>query len=206
MKKFIPLVVVLALVIIGGVYFFGKKTAMAPAINDSNIVSDSVKQEKTTLVSSIKDAMALGQTMQCTYAVNENNPAVTATAYINGSKFKMETVASGANMTVLSDGEKQYVWNNGTKQGFSITKTCMKELEATLPRNDGNEEPRSNSGDLAATLDAAKNVQCEPASGIDFAVPKDVTFADQCAMMRQTTQTFRERGSKFPTGVNIPSY
>lgn len=200
MKKLVPVIIVLLVLVIGGWLFFSsKKTAVAP-VEKTSEEANTLTEEKTGVISSIKDAMGLGKTMQCTYS----GPEGTSTVYVDGEKFKTIAEASGSKMTVLFDGKTQYYWDNGTKQGYSISIACLEEFNKSVPETKQEGSKQSQLEDFKSNLDTVDNAQCTEAKGIDFTVPTDVTFTDQCAMMKQAVQMMQ--GIKIPEGVNIPGY
>jgi len=202
MKKLVPVVLVLAVLAIGGWMFFSsKKTAVAPVEKKSE-VADSVTGEKTGIVSSIKDAMGLGQTMQCTYS----GPEGTSTVFVDGEKFKTVAEASGSKMTVLYDGKTQYYWDNATKQGFSISMACLEELNKSLPETEQQGSSEGQLENFKSDLETVDNAQCAEAKGIDFTVPADVVFTDQCAVLKQAAQVMQGIEGQLPKGFEIPGY
>lgn len=194
MNKLIPLGLIGVVIIIGAIYFFKAKSVTAPEAAQNS----TVKEEDASIISSIKDAMRQGQTMQCTYKAGNGDAAGTYSVYVSGNKFKAETDVAGSKMMVLSDGDTQYMWNNETKQAFSINMSCLQELQGSLPNAKPDEKLAPRPEDFESRFNSAENVRCEKATEVDFSVPKDIVFTDQCAMMKQAAEMMRQQ--KFPVG------
>ncbi len=212
MGKIIGLVVI-AVLLIGGFLYWnsrqGGPTSMEKTENGMMAVSgeDSgmVKEEKG-MISSIKYAMGLGQKMQCTYTMNEGGKAFESKVMVDGQKYASTTMID--NMTVYGffDGENQYSWTSATKTGMKMSKACLEKLQATAQNMaKPAETPVAAPQDMEKAFEMAKNVKCEPASGADFTIPKDVTFTDQCAMMEQATKMMQEAKDKLPAGMTMPA-
>lgn len=188
-----------------GAFFFSQKgstpasqSEIVGAGGSETVVVPESKGPAPTLVNSLKDAMGLGRNMRCTYTGGTGDAAYTSTAYVDGQKFRSETEVSGAKMTVLSDGETQYVWGSGDKQGFKMSKACLASLAgANTPTDSQAARPKN----YEAALDTAQDVRCEAAGTTDFSVPTDVTFTDQCAMLEQSRKMMEQYQGKLPVGT-----
>ncbi len=157
------------------------------------------------VISSIKDAMASGKTMKCTYTIKgADGGDMTATSYVDGGKYKTEMTVAGNTQNMIFDSEAMYSWADGQKQGMKMTTACSKELAANAPKDQTNavNEPDPTG---EKTFDNATDVSCEPASDVDFSLPTDVTFIDQCEMMKNVMKNVPSR-VKVPTNIpNMPS-
>jgi len=207
MNKLLPIVLVVIVVIGGWFYFSGKKTAVAPTEEKSAVSTAPQTDEGGGIVNSIKDAMGLGQTMQCTYTSGTGDTAMTSKVFVSGQKFRSESEVNGTKVYALFDGDVQYTWMGNTKQGTRMSKACLDELQAALPDTQtGAGAGTSQAEDYTKTFDTANNVNCVAAGGADFSVPTDVTFTDQCEMMRQATKMMEGIKGQLPSGVKIPGY
>lgn len=206
MGKIIGLVVV-AVLLIGGFLYWNSQSNVQPAMEKETIPSSVVPEEKG-VVSSIKDAMGLGQKMQCTYTLSEGGKAVESKVMVDGKKYASTTTIDNMTVYGVFDGENQYSWTSATKTGMKMSKACLEKLQATaqdMTKSNPSETSATAPQDMEKAFDMAKNVKCEPASGADFTLPKDVTFTDQCAMMEQATKMMQEAKDKMPAGMTIPS-
>lgn len=199
------------IVVIGaGAYWY---TSHAPAnqsaLEGGQNAIEKAKETKETvenkgMVSSIKDAMGLGVAMKCTYAMEQDGKSFESTVSVEGEKFRSESVIAGVTSYALSDGTNQYMWTNSSKQGFKMSKACLEDIAKKAPASDGKTEAPTMK-DAKAALDMAKNVSCAPATGIDFSVPTDIIFTDQCAMMQDSMKMMEQMKDKMPAGMNIPN-
>lgn len=207
MGKIIGVALVVAL-LIGG-WFFWKGTKMAEAPGEKVMETPTVAQKNDTtqletkgMVASIKDAMGLGKKMQCTFTTETDGKAFQSTVMVDGSTFK--TMSNMGDVTVygLFDGADQYTWMSNSKEGYKMSKACMEELKNLAPTEGTVAQAKPK--DLQQEFDSAQNVNCVPATAVDFDLPKEVTFADQCAMMKQSFEMMNQFKDKLPAGVQIP--
>lgn len=183
--KALFIVIVLLLVLGGGAWFFVSDKQEGGVTPGEQAIKTGEKQAGTALVSSIKDAMGLGQTMRCTYAITGAD-AATSTVYVSGQKFKATTKAGSMTSEALFDGETQYVWTSTSPQGMKMSKTCMEDLKKSFPQSgDTSTSVGVSPQDYQETFGMAQNVNCEKVDGVDLSVPTTITFVDQCAMMDQ---------------------
>ena len=139
----------------------------------------------------ITEAMASGKPVKCTYKMKneEDGGEFVSTTYFNGKKFKSEMTLVGQMQYMIFDGETTYSWTAGQKQGMKMTDKCVDELNKNIPESP--ESEGDTAGDKNETFDPEENfdgaldVKCEGVSSIDFSLPKDVTFVDQCEMMKK---------------------
>lgn len=214
MGKIIGLVVVAVLLIGGFLYWNSQQsvsTSMEKAGNGMPAASDAVSgmAEEKGIISSVKDAMGLGKKMQCTYAIGDDK-SIQATVMVDGEKFKSTTVMKEMTVNGLFDGENQYTWTDKEKQGSKMSKACLdkmtarfQDMSATSAAKESETAPSIQ--DLRDGFDGLKDVQCRPADAVDFSLPKEITFVDQCAMIEQSMKMMEEMKDKMPAGMTIPS-
>jgi hypothetical protein len=163
------------------------------------------EQKDSSIVGSIKDAMGLNKQMKCTYSVKTGDSALSSAAYVDGQKYKGETIIAGKKMNSLFDGDAMYTWADGSTTGMKIPMACINDLKNSAPQG------QSGASGAQSPEDKFKNatdVSCVPATDIDFSVPTAVTFTDQCAMMKKASEMMKNlpKGA-VPGGVpNIPNY
>ncbi len=193
-------------VVIGiGLYWYtsqgpGNKNAMESgemAIEKAKDAKEMI--EDKGMVSSIKDAMGLGTTMSCTYAMEQDGKTFESTVNVEGEKFRSESKIGEMTTYALSDGNDQYMWTSASKQGFKMSKACLEDMKKMVPPT-GAEKKAPTMDDAKAALDAAKNVSCKPAGNVDFSIPTDITFTDQCAMMQDSMKMMEKYKDKMPAG------
>lgn len=175
--------------------------------NQDNMTVETRKEntENDGMIKSIKEAMGLGRAMKCTYKMEEEG-GMEAIAFVDGEKYKMEVLVADKKQQMVFDGETMFSWGEGDRQGMKMTKDCLAQTEKNLAQNkEGNnlseEEPAEVNN---KPFENAVDVQCAETSGIDFSVPAEVTFLDQCEMMNTL---FKNGPGSVPPGLptNIPS-
>lgn len=212
MKKLILIIAIVLVLVLGWFVFFGSKDAVSPTTSSDNkqiTTQDSGAlpvAEKNSVISSIKDAMGLGKKMKCTYSAATATNGDSSTVFIDGQKYKFTSEANGEKISGIFDGETQYMWTMGaTKQGFTMTKACIEELGKARGQT-GEDANTPASQNIADFFDDAKNIVCEVSEGEDFSIPTDITFIDQCEMMKNSLKTLEGIKGQLPTDVNIPGY
>jgi hypothetical protein len=210
MGKIIGLVVVAVLLVGGYLYWSGQRDQPAmesvPAgmMATGDMVPGMAMEEKG-MVSSIKEAMGLGQKMQCSYVMNQGDQSVQSTVAIDGGKYKSTTVMGEMTVYALFDGENQYTWTSGNETGMQMSKACLEKMgESMKDMTKPAETPLAAPQDMQQAFEMAKNVKCEAASAVDFALPKDITFTDQCRVMEQSMKMMQEMKDKMPANMTMP--
>lgn len=204
--KGIVVTLLVVLLIGAGVFFFTMRKSAPPVLEmgnkgESGVAVKVPEPSASSLVSSFKEAMGLGQKMRCTYTAGDGAAVFTSTAYVEGKKFRSESEAGGVKMFVISDGEEQYVWNSGSSQGFKMSQACLESFKGDAAKTAPSTNPASTPEDYAAALESAQNVRCEAVTSADFSVPSDITFTDQCALMEQSKKMMEQYKDKIPAGM-----
>lgn len=189
-----------------------KQSAVSTSDQTSDIAPQPPVEQKNGVISSIKDAMGLGKKMSCTYT-NPADPSVSTTVFIDGQKIKTTTAVKGETLYGIFDGNTQYTWTAGaTKQGFKMNKSCTDELKNLAPQTPAGNAPTPAPTPVqdSQSFDNAQNVNCVAADDTDFSIPSDITFTDQCEMLRNSVKSLNQikqqlpAGAKLPAGVNVP--
>lgn len=178
-----------------------------PADNSNEAVKDAAQSETgkqaqtetaNEMIKTIADAMASGKAMQCTYTIKDKNgEGMTATAYVDGEKYKTDTEMAGNVTHTLFDSEAMYTWTEGQTGGMKMTKACMEEMAKNAPGENENVPAPAPEPGQDETFQGATDVSCEEASGVDFSIPQNVTFSDQCEALKNLQ-------SIIPSGVDMP--
>jgi len=187
-KTWIGVALVVVLAIIAGVFFFTKK-GETPVTKEKGTASKVVESAKDSVVGSLKDAIGLGKKMECVYKDAEGD----VKTYIDGGKYKSVITTKEGEMVSIFDGSDFYGWNTKTKEGYVMKKTCMEELAKNVPKVEGTEN--SNPADFETTEDIVEDVSmnnCKETGSVDFSIPKDVKFVDQCEMMKNLTNSLKD--------------
>ncbi len=211
MKKFLPIVLVLIILIGAGLFVRGKQTMQTPEKERNSAVLPQMApstNEKGGIVSSIKDAMGLGQKMKCTYTAPDGDKSQSSsTIVVDGQKYKFVVEAKGEKSYGIFDGDTQYMWSDKTKQGLKMSKSCIEELNQSVPStgNSNSLATPETPQDFEKSFDNVQGMKCEPTDE-DFSLPTDVNFVDQCEVMKATTKAMEGIKDKIPAGMNIPGY
>ncbi len=208
MGKIIGLVIAAVFLIGGFLYWNSRDKVSMEVIPDASTTTKGMvptpAMEEKGVVSSIKDAMGLGQKMQCTYVMNDGDKSIESKVVVDGKKFFSTTATGEMIVYALFDGENQYSWTSASKTGMQMSKACLEKMKESVKDMPTAPETPMTPKDMQSAFDVAKNVKCEPAGSVDFALPKDVTFTDQCAMMEQSMQMMKDMKDKLPAGMTVP--
>lgn len=204
MGKILGLIGIVLVVGIAGYWYSTQLGSKGDSKNALTGALDSAKEAKQGLenkgmVASIKDAMTSGVAMSCTYVVGEEGKTYESTVIVQGEKFRADSKVAELTTHALFDGADQYVWTDGTKTGFKMSKACIDEISKSAPEA---ESKTSSMQDAKAAFDAAKNVNCSPAGDIDLSVPTDITFTDQCAQMQESLKMMEQYKNQMPAGMS----
>ncbi len=198
---------VLAIVLVGVAFWTWQSRQDSPVGVDDQTVSPVTQQipdqKKDGVIASIKEAMGLGTAMQCSYAVGTDQ-STQAQVVVEGEKFKTTTVMQDMTIYGLFDGEAQYTWTSKDKQGMKMTKDCMNQMTDAV-KDMAKPAGTTPTRDMREELDLAKNVSCQPATEVDWSLPQDVVFTDQCAMMQESMKMLDQMKDTMPAGIEMPA-
>ena len=145
--------------------------------------------------------------MRCAYTMKgEKDGEISSTMFIDGKKYSGTTSVAGNVHHMIFDGETMYSWADGQKEGMKMTTACSAELAANAPKSQNENSPEVTASNPEEIFDSATNVKCELAAAADFSVPSDVTFTDQCEMLKNVMRNI-PAGANMPKGMpaNIPT-
>jgi hypothetical protein len=178
-----------------------------PAAVDQNAAQNPSPAQQSastsgSVISSIKDAMGLGKEMKCEYSAGTDSNAVKSTAYVEGQKYKSTGIFAGITSNIIFDGDVMYIWQEGKTTGMKMTMACINDLKAAMPAGQqttpGVQSPEDQ-------FKNATNTSCSPSTdSVDFSAPSNVTFTDQCEMIKKLQQM----KNNIPSGAvptNIPN-
>jgi hypothetical protein len=177
---------------------------------DAGAAKTESKKESGGIISSIKDAMNLGKTMECTYTIKDGmgpGKNLVSKSYVQGKKYMGENEKDGKTTIRLFDGEATYSWTKGEKTGTKMEQKCLDEISAAAPKVEADESLIPDDKiSQEKTLEDATDVDCKDASGVDFSVPSDVIFTDQCEIMKNRMTKFSVPDGNIPANLleNLP--
>lgn len=177
MKKSLPIIIILAIIVAGlvGWKFWGKgKTALTPGETEQ-------AQEQTqgeSFTGKIKDAFMKNIPLKCTYKMSDDNFGV---GYLKNKKYYGEVTANGKVGYVIMVDNCLWSWSKEQPQGI---KTCFEPEEGQDIWTDFEESQQ------AAEVD----YRCAPAVVADslFNPPADVKFMDVDQLMQGLEQPTQE--------------
>jgi len=198
---------ILGVVIVGAAFVLSGCGKPVATTNQNAAENPSPAGQSTSaggsVISSIKDAMGLGTEVKCEYSMGTGADAVKSTAYVEGKKFKSVGIVAGKTMNTIFDGETMYNWQEGQTTGFKMTMTCINDLKTSLPQDNKQAAPAGVKSPEDQFKDAT-NTNCSPSGdSVDFSAPSNVTFTDQCDMMKKSLEMMKN--VKVPSGANIPA-
>jgi hypothetical protein len=177
----------------------GNKVAVnnSESKNKNEVAQTESKTEKSGIINSIKDAMNLGKTMECTYTIKDGmgpGKDIVSKTYIQGKKYKASNEMDGKKTLSLFDENAIYTWTEGEKTGTKMEQKCLDEISAAAPKEEktGAETPLDDKISEGDAFKDAMDVKCEDASGADFSVPADIIFTDQCEMMKGMMENLKK--------------
>ncbi len=210
MKKFMAITVAGLLVFV----LSGCTKNKQDAVDMDNLSKEDPAQKEDSgvgsVISGFKDAISSGKKMKCTYTVQQNGDEFKSEAFVEGEKYKSTSTLNGKGMYAVFDGKATYTWSDDSKQGMKMDTACLEEMQSQVEDHQGEavEEEMHYDGDA---FGGALDVKCERVSSIDFSVPTDVEFVDQCELMKNQQKQLEElqqnlpQGFELPDGVDIPS-
>ncbi|MEI7750441.1 MAG: hypothetical protein WCJ25_05620 [Candidatus Moraniibacteriota bacterium] len=146
--------------------------------------------------------LASGKKMQCTYEMGGTaDKPLSVKMFADKSHYRTETVTPAGTMISISDGTAMYTWTAGTKQGMKMDFECAKGLQSNLPK-DAAGAPQSSYSSPEDAVKNIPNIACSESSDpVDFSVPSDVTFVDQCALLKHSLDAAKNAQSQIPDSV-----
>jgi hypothetical protein len=169
MKKSLPVILVLVAVGVGAILFMNRGKGTTPS-DSGTVPFDS--SESDTFVGTLKEAVARGVGMKCTYEVGGNEYE----GYIKGKNYrgKIKT-AEGKEARIIIKDNCMWTWAEDESQGV---KTCFEVTEGEAEGSDIWEQPQG-----AVSPDIT--YRCVPFAVTDaqFTPPADVNFMDLESMM-----------------------
>ncbi|KKQ23729.1 MAG: hypothetical protein US40_C0007G0043 [Candidatus Roizmanbacteria bacterium GW2011_GWC2_37_13] len=179
MKNTLVVIVLLALLGVGG-YFYLSSRGMMPKAP----VGTGGAQSGGNVFTSIKDALSKSLSLKCVYK-DENG--VETTTYIKGGAVRVMMQSGGdpnqPNNIIMKD-MRMHMWSDASKTGFVYTLEKSGTDETTSGQAN-NEQQESVLAQIEKYKDACKT---EIIADSMFSVPTDVNFQDMQALQEQMMQ------------------
>jgi hypothetical protein len=211
MNRTLPIAIAVIVLLVAAWYFVDYRgDAPMPSSQNAAPISETAPNRATTppteadpsVFESLKNAMGLGKKLACTYT-DTADTGISSTVFVDGKKMKFTSTINGTVMYGLFDGETQYTWSNDSnKQGFTMSAACLDEIKTFSQGIPPNNAPAPQD---YASMEALQNVRCVPAESEDFSLPTDITFVDQCAMLRDSMKALDQMKQQLPEGMTLPA-
>ena len=128
----------------------------------------------------------MGKTLKCAATTTSDKFTTTDTTYVSGDKMRSDTTSQSGDAAqinshaIIADGW-MYMWNEGANTGIKLDINAMKQNN-TPP---GSENTNQGSPPANNQFDNKTDFDCSPWTADEsiFAIPQNVTFADQSAAM-----------------------
>jgi len=172
LKKALPIIVIVAVVIVAGAaWMFLGKGKGGVSVPIPGEIKKEAGQEGEAFVGKIKDVVARGVPVKCTYTQGD----FTGTSFVKGKKMYGEVASEGKTGYVIIKDNCMWSWNTGENQGV---KMCFEE--------DFWEMSEEYAQEGEATVPTEAEYRCAPAIFTDskFNPPANVNFMDMEEMMR----------------------
>lgn len=185
-----------------------KKQAQKPgAENNEQQKNESMTKDANSqmeyLGEQIKDAITKGEKLECVYSTSDSEGEQSVKMYMSGEKYKSVVTADGEEFNSLFDGEAQYSWPSTEKEGIKMSAECVEEfgVEDESMENMDDYEDFDNFRTTDEVLEQDLEMTCNKISEIDFSVPSDVKFVDQCEMVKNQMQQMQQLQDSLPEGM-----
>jgi hypothetical protein len=209
MKKIILLTVILLVVITFSGCNDKKSSEQTENIAEEIASQKSIEtnsQENGGILNSIKDAISSNKKMECIYVSSEDGLNAEIKTYIQGDKYKTEFLMDGKKNNSIFDGKISYSWEEGSKQGVKIDMECFDSLDDGVDINNFKEVEdvevvQESDNEPMDIFDGAQDVNCQNTGDIDFSIPQDINFIDQCEMLKNQQQLINNFSDQIPEGL-----
>ena len=157
----------------------------APQAADANSQSGQPQSQENKISASLKDLLGMGKTLKCTATTTSDKFTTTGTTYVSGDKMRTDTMSQAGDAVqtnshiIVADGW-MYMWSEGTSTGMKFDVNAMKQNNTP-----GTENTNQGSPSASNQLDNKADFGCSPWTADEsvFAIPQDVTFTDQSAVL-----------------------
>ncbi len=180
MKKIIYLsLLVVCVIILGGCNLINKQNQQSTETGHiTNNNQNNNQQQGSSFVGKLKDAIALGTAMKCTYRKDDNN---FGTTYVKGKNVYSEYVAEDSQGNLIMKDNCIYSW--GSRQPDQGVKFCFDPSEFEKMIEEGQEfESQTEQSGPPPDID----YNCSPTviNDSQFNPPANINFMDMQQMMQ----------------------
>ncbi|MBU2592222.1 MAG: hypothetical protein ABH867_01100 [Patescibacteria group bacterium] len=190
MKKFLPFIVITILVIaiIGAAFIFSSKNSTVQPESLSEEIEEETasrqEEQEESIVGSLKEALSVGRSMECTWKKDENNYGLSR---LKNDRVYTEVVAEGKKTHSIFADNCNYTWTEDESQGVKICIEPEKTEEGEVS------QPEEFSWETPDISYSCKEVVI---SDTIFDPPAGIEFINPFEMMP---------GVNLPEGVGLPT-
>jgi hypothetical protein len=165
-KSLLPIIVIIAALVIGGLFLSqrGKQEVSVPSEVGEEVPAE---KEGEAFTGKLKELLGLGQALKCTW----QHEGSSGTGYIKANQYYGEIISEGGEGYVIIKNNCMWTWSKEEKQGV---KMCF-------------EPEKGEEGDLLDTEGSPQgDFTCVPAivSDAQFNPPTDISFIDIDQMLK----------------------
>lgn len=156
--------------------------------NENNHSAKNSSSENS-LSNKIQEALQKNKPLKCVSEI-EGGKVIT---YLQGKNIKTESEVAGKTyVSIMRENGENYSWVKGEKKGQKFNPKCMKEISEEMPSASPTENYASSVKKMEAR-EKDEQIKCSPASKIDFNIPQNISFVDQCQIMKQQMKKANEK-------------
>lgn len=173
----------------------GKKEENSKMKNDMAIEGDYNQNEQgdvevmeNGVLANLKNSLSAGKKIKCSYQINDKDETMgVVETYIQGDKYKTESTIDGIKNISIFDGDIVYSWIDGQKMGTKMSMDCINNLNGNKEEIKENIPVEDEEG-FVNSLGETNNLECGEAGDIDFDLPSEIEFSDQCEILKSQQQ------------------
>ncbi len=137
----------------------------------------------------IQEALQKNKPLKCVSEI-EGGKIIT---YLQGKNIKTESEVAGKTyISIMKESGDNYSWIKGEKKGQKFNPKCMKEISEKAPSTSPTEDYNSSVKKMEVQ-EKEGQIKCSPVSKIDFDIPQNISFIDQCQLMKQQMEKANEK-------------
>jgi hypothetical protein len=203
-KVLLVTIMIFSVVILSGCF---KKDAKEQEERDLSQGATSVQEMKSEMERAM-EMIRSGKKVKCEYVVQSEGQETKMTTFVEGKKYRTQMALGGLEVNSVFDGDTIYSWNKGESAGTKMNLECQREFGGEVVMEES-QDAVVVSENVETVFEGAFNVSCKKVSEIDFSVPNDVNFVDQCEMLKKQQEMIEEMYQNqegLPSIPDIPSY
>lgn len=122
-------------------------------------------------------------------------------SFIEKGNVRSEMTINGKKQIIVVKDGTTYSWYDGEENGQKMDKVCLDDLKKYSENMTDNKvkqpEEKMISVESLKKDENAGKIKCSPTKNVDFSIPSNIKFIDQCQMVKQQMQQIKERMKKY---------